>query len=145
MKNNNSIEYNRERGKRKAVGPKEITISFSWSKLDPVQGQSIDQWEKDGLLSKLAKRLQQIGQYESSQALALQLIKQYTKVGFPEKSLFKEPKHLTPMYWAVIHLTPTSKEVVAGFIEDNVFYIVFLDKEHHFWPTDIQNRGKNRK
>lgn len=47
--------------------------------------------------------------------------------------------------WAVIHIKPKSKEVVAGFLENDVFYIVFLDKEHNFWDTDLQDRNKNRK
>lgn len=137
--------YERIRGNREAVPQKEITISFSWTKLDPTQGQTIDNWEKEGLLSKLCKRLQQIGQFSSKQVLAQQLIKQYTQVGFPENSKFREPKHVNPPMWAVIHITPTSKEVVAGFIEDNIFFIVFLDKEHHFWPSNIQDRGKVRR
>jgi len=57
----------------------------------------------------------------------------------------KEPKHVTPDNWAVIHIKPKSKEVVAGFLENDVFYIVFLDKEHDFWDTDLQDRNKNRK
>lgn len=140
-----SNRYERKRGHKGAIGHKPTSISFSWSKLDANQGQTIDEWEKENLLSKLSKRLQQIGQYESSHALAQQLIKQYTKVGFPENSKFNKPNHVNPAYWAVIHITPTSKEVVAGYIEDNIFYIVFLDKDHHFWPTDIQSRGKNKK
>lgn len=59
--------------------------------------------------------------------------------------LRKEPKHVTPDNWAVIHIKPKSKEVVAGFLENDVFYIVFLDKEHDFWDTDLQDRNKNRK
>jgi hypothetical protein len=143
--NNKSRNYDRKRGHRVAVGQIQVSICFSWAKLDNTQGQTIDEWEKEELLSKLSKRLQQIGQYESTHALAQQLIKQYTKIGFPENSKFKEPNHVKPNYWAVIHLTQNSKEVVAGYLEENIFYIVFLDKEHHFWPTDIQSRGKNKR
>ena len=142
---NNSRNYDRKRGHRGVVGQTQISICFSWAKLDNTQGQTIDDWEREELLSKLSTRLQQICQYKSTHALAQQLIKQYTKIGFPENSKFKEPNHVKPNYWAVIHLTQKSKEVVAGYIEDNVFYIVFLDKEHHFWPTDIQSRGKNKR
>jgi len=143
MSNN---RYERKRGNRDKVLPKDSEISFSWTKLDNTQGQSIIEWEKLGLLSVLCHRLQQIGQYSSSEALAKLYIKQYTKIGFPEKSKFKEPKHITPPnYWAVIHITTNSKEVVAGFIEDNIFYIVLLDKDHHFWPTVIQDRGKTKR
>ena len=142
---NNSRNYDRKRGHRGVVGQTQISICFSWAKLDNTQGQTIDDWEREELLSKLSKRLQQIGQYESTHALAQQLIKQYTKIGFPENSKFKEPNHVKPNYWDDKKLKKKSKEVVAGYIEDNVFYIVFLDKEHHFWPTDIQSRGKNKR
>jgi hypothetical protein len=115
------------------------------TKLDPVQGQSLKEWEEVGLLATLLIRLQQIGQEEAQVCLNKQYIKQYTKIGFPENSGFKEPKHVSPAHWAVIHITPNSKEVVAGYLEDDVFFIVFLDMDHQFWPTDIQSRGKNRR
>jgi hypothetical protein len=141
--NNQSEQYLRKAGNRKAIGEKKRTISFSWEKLDASQGQTILDWEKDGLLSQFCTRMQQISQYEALAALANQLIKQYTQFGFPPDSKFLIPRHVTPVYWAVIHITPKSKEVVAGYIDDDVFLIVFLDKHHHFWPTNIQNRGKN--
>lgn len=135
--------YERKSGNRLAVGPKIRTISFSWEKLDANQGQRIYEWEEERLLSELCIRMQQISQYTKENALAQQLIKQYTQVGFPPNSEFNIPTHVSPAYWAVIHIKPTSKEVVAGYIENDVFYIVFLDKDHKFWPTDIQSRGKN--
>lgn len=136
---------NRKRGHRLAVDSKNPTISFCFSKMDKTQGETIELWERLGLLSTFIARTQQISNIEYQQVLAEQLIKQYTKVGFPENSEFKEPKHVNPNYWAVIHITPNSKEVVVGYLENNIFYIVFLDKEHKFWPTDIQNRGKNKR
>jgi|GEM_PF-693826 len=134
--------YERQSGTRLAVGPKTRTISFSWEKLSNIEGQTIQEWETKGLLSQLCLRMQQIGQNETSTVLANQMIKQYTQIGFPPNSKFTPPKHVNPAYWAVIHITPNSKEVVAGFIEFDIFYIVFLDCEHHFWPTNIQTRGK---
>jgi hypothetical protein len=145
-KNSKPIDrYERKAGSRQAIGEKKRTITFSWVKLDPAQGQNIKQWEDGSLLSQLCIRMQQIGQQNATNALAQQLIKQYTQVGFPPDSKFKVPQHVSPIYWAVIHITPNSKEVVAGYIEDDVFYIVFLDKDHHFWPTNIQDRGKTRR
>jgi hypothetical protein len=145
-KNNNPVNrYERRAGNRQAVGEKRRTISFSWEKLDVTQGQSILDWENEGLLSQFCTRMQQIGQYEAPAALAQQLIKQYTQVGFPPDSKFNIPRHVTPTYWAVIHITPNSREVVAGYIDSDVFLIVFLDKFHHFWPTNIQDRGKNKR
>lgn len=137
---------NRKRGHRFAVEPKKGIISFCFSKIDKTQGQTIEEWEELGLLSTFIVKTQQISNMEYQQALAQQLIKQYTKVGFPENSEFIEPKHVTPTYWAVIHLTQNSKEVVVGYLdENNVFFIIFFDKEHKFWPTDIQSRGKNKR
>lgn len=135
----------RKRGNRKAVESKRGSIHFSWQKIDVTQGQSIKEWEEAGLLSVFCERMRQIGGYLATQAIAEQLIKNYTKVGYPPKSKFKEPKHVSPGFWSVIHIKPKSKEVVAGYLEDNIFYIVFLDKDHHFWPTDIQTKGKKWK
>lgn len=138
-------QYERKAGTRQAVGEKKRTITFSWEKIDTVQGQSILEWENEKLLSQLCTRMQQIGQYEASVALAKQLIKQYTQIGFPPDSKFDIPRHVTPTFWAVIHITPKSREVVVGYIENDVFYIVFLDKLHHFWPSNIQDRGKQKR
>lgn len=144
--NNQDNRYERKSGHRLAVGVRARTISFSWEKLDKNQGQTPSEWEQEGLLSQLCIRMQQIGQFEATTALAQQYIKQYTQVGFPPNSKFEIPKHVTPTYWGVIHVTPNSKEVVAGYIENDVFYVVFLDKDHLFWPTrNIQDRGKNKR
>ena len=140
-------KFDRKRGHSEAIGDKnkKRRISFSIQYLDNTQGQSLKEWEAEGLLADLIIRTQQISQYTVEESLRCQFIKQYTKVSFPPTSKFKEPKHVTPDNWAVIHIKPKSKEVVAGFLENDVFYIVFLDKEHDFWDTDLQDRNKNRK
>ncbi len=138
-------QYENKPGKRKAKGPKQRKISFSWEKHIVSFGQDIKEWEDYKLLRPLMERLKQISQYSAPDALAQQLIKQYTKIGFPLCSNFDEPKHVKPSYWAVIHIKPNSKEVVAGYVENDVYYIVFLDKEHDFWPTNIQERGKTKR
>ena len=110
----NNPAYIREQGKRQAVGKKKRNISFSLSKHIPLQGQSCDEWEKLGLLSTLFTRIKFLGQFSVQEALQKQYIKQYTKVGFPPNSGFKEPKHLTAVTWTVMHITSSSKEVVVG-------------------------------
>ena len=140
-------KFDRKRGHSEAIGDKnkKRRISFSIQYLDNTQGQSLKEWEAEGLLADLMLKIQQISQHTVEESLRCQFIKQYTKVTFPPTSKFKEPKHVTPDNWAVIHIKPKSKEVVAGFLENDVFYIVFLDKEHDFWDTDLQERNKNRK
>nr|WP_314289561.1 hypothetical protein [uncultured Capnocytophaga sp.] len=141
----NKNKFDRKQGHLQALGAKKRSISFSFQYLDNTQGQTLKEWEAEGLLADFIERTQQISQYTVEESLRLQYIKQYTKVAFPPTSKFKEPKHITPDNWAVIHIKPKSKEVVAGFLENDVFYIVFLDKEHNFWDTDLQDRNKNRK
>lgn len=140
-------KFDRKRGHSEAIGDKnkKRRISFSIQYLDNTQGQSLKEWEAEGLLADLMLKIQQISQHTVEESLRCQFIKQYTKVSFPPTSKFKEPKHVTPDNWAVIHIKPESKEVVAGFLENDVFYIVFLDKEHDFWDTDLQDRNKNRR
>ena len=138
-------DYSRKRGHLLEKGAKGRTISFSFDKLDNTQGQTLKQWETDGLLADLCIRTQQISQHSVEECLRQQYVKQYTKVEFPPKSKFKEPTHVTPANWAVIHIKPKSKEVIVGYLEDDVFHIVFLDTDHAFWDTDIQDRGKNKK
>jgi hypothetical protein len=36
--------------------------------------------------------------------------------------------------WASLHIK--GKERIAGHIIGNVFYVVFLDKDHRFWRTE---------
>lgn len=130
--------YLRSHGTQKARSPKQRKLTFSISKHLPNQGQTFEDWDECGLSILLWKRLKHAGQFTSVEARQ-DCIKEYTKVEFPPGSKFKQPTHITGVTWAVMHLKPNSKEVVVGYIEDDVFYIVFLDKEHQFWPTSLKN------
>ena len=129
----------REQGNRSKVGAKVCNITFSLSKHVTAEGQSIEEWNELGLLGQLNLRMKYVGQHPTLYVRQNQLIKEYHKVEFPPNSGFTHPKHVGDVTWAVMHLTPTSKEVVAGYIEDDVFYIIFLDKEHQFWPSKLKN------
>ena len=136
----------RQQGNKPDKGPKKRIINFNLSKIIPDQGQTLDQWNEEDLLIKLNVRIKQIGSMSREEVLHQKIIKEYPgKVGFPLDSNFNKPTYLNPDRWAVMHLTNNSKEVVAGFLKNDVFYVVFLDKEHDFWPTDLQNRGKTRR
>lgn len=131
--------YIRQQGNREARGKKKRFLSFSFTKLITTQGQTIEEWETLGLLSILNLRFKFIGQFSVQEALQKVYIKQYTKVNFPLKSGFIQPNHISNVTWAVMHLTNTSKEVVAGYVEDDIFYVVFLDKDHDFWPSTLKH------
>jgi len=57
---------------------------------------------------------------------------------FPPDSSFRHPKHIAEdAVWASLHIQ--GKECIAGHLIDNIFYIVFLDKEHKFWPSKLKH------
>ena len=120
------------------TGKREPLIVLSFKHFDLNQGQSFEEWEKENLLALAVNRLRQVCELTVAQAGAGQVIKQYTKVGFPPNSAFKHPKHVMPdVTWSCMHIQ--GKECVIGFFEDNVFHIVFLDKNHEFWKTEKKN------
>jgi hypothetical protein len=131
--------YLREQGNRNAKVKKQRCITFSLSKQIQGEGETIEQWSEQGLLETLMLRMKYVGQLTIYEAKQNKYVKEYHKVDFPENSKFSEPKHVQNVTWAVMHITDKSKEVVAGYIEDDVFYIIFLDKEHAFWPTTLKN------
>ena len=131
--------YLREQGNRDANEKKKRCITFCLSKQIQGEGETIKQWGELALLESLLLRLKYVGQLTIYEAKQQKYIKEYHKVAFPDNSKFTEPKHVQNVTWCVMHLTDNSKEVVVGYIEDDVFYIVFLDKEHNFWPTSLKN------
>ena len=135
----NDPAYLREQGNRGAVGKRERYVTFSLSKHIQGEGQTIEEWNDLGLLGTLLLRIKAVGQHSALDVRRQEMIKEYHKVDFPPNSGFTHPKHVGAVTWAVMHITPTSKEVVVGYFEEDVFYIVFLDKDHRFWPSSLRN------
>ena len=127
--------YKREfKGVEPKQGKREPFIVLSFKNIDRNQGQSFEEWENGNLLALAANKLSEVCQLSVGQATAQQIIKPYTKVGFPPTSGFTHPKHILPdVIWCSMHIQ--GKECVIGYFEDNIFHIVFLDKEHEFWIT----------
>jgi hypothetical protein len=117
---------------------RETFIVLSFRDFDINQGQDFEEWEGDKLLALMINKLRAICQITMAQATAQQIIKPYTKVDFPPESAFTHPKHVLPdVTWCTMHIQ--GKECIIGHIEDNIFHIVFLDKEHEFWITKKKN------
>jgi len=115
--------------------PKRFVV-FSLKDFDINQGQSFENWEQERILSNLLNRLREICSYSIEEALAKQIIKIYDN--FPAESDFKYPKHVPEgVNWGTIRIK--GKERIAGYVEDNVFYVVFLDEDHRFWITKKKN------
>lgn len=106
---------------------KNFRVSFEY--LDKNQGQTFQDWERTGLLSKMNDTLASYCK-ESIRAKQGDKFKEYGE--FPSKSGFFHPKHVDKdVNWSVLHIT--GKAVLGGFISGNTFFVVFLDKDHQFW------------
>ncbi len=110
-------------------------LSFKY--LDTMQGQRFIDWEKEGILSKAMDTLSNY----CRDTIPNQTGNSFTIYGgFPPKgkTKFSHPKHVPPdANWARIHVQ--GRECVAGHVHHNVFYVVFLDKEHKFWINKLKH------
>ncbi|MCB9234131.1 MAG: hypothetical protein H6581_20920 [Bacteroidia bacterium] len=130
-----SSSYQRERNVLETrKGRKEPLIVLSFKDFDRNQGQSFKEWEQAELLALAVNKLHAVCQLTVGEATSQQVIKRYTKVGFPPESGFVHPRHILPeVTWCSMHIQ--GKECVIGYFEENVFYVVFLDMDHEFWKT----------
>ncbi len=111
--------------------PKKLIV-FSLKDFDINQGQTFKEWEKKEILSKLMTRLREVSSFSIIEAQQNRTLTIYGD--FPKKTDFTHPKHVPHgVKWAVISIQ--GKERIAGYIEENIFYVVFLDKDHRFWIT----------
>jgi hypothetical protein len=112
-------------------------LLFSLKDFDITQGQSLESWEKEGLLSRSLELIKAHSDKTIPEA-EKNMLKIYNELNgrMPLKSGFKYPNtvKIEPPVWASLRFG--GKERIIGHIVDNIFYIVFLDKEHHFWPAE---------
>lgn len=122
----------REERHVEGIAPK---VVFSLKDIDKNQippGQSYEEWAGNGFLPYLLEKLEYISQKTMAEAIQEGYIKVYGD--FPPRSEFRHPAYIAAdVRWAVIMNIKGQKGRVAGHIIDNVFYIVFLDMEHHFY------------
>lgn len=141
MPRNKKLKHQSQRDKSLLAGQSSSLVGndkysknfrFSFEYLDPNQGQSFTDWEKDKLLVKM---LETLSCYCKEPIISKQG-KNFKEYGeFPSKSGFKYPKHIDKdVNWGALHIT--SKVVLGGFVQGNTFFVVFLDKDHQFWISE---------
>ncbi|MDD2424284.1 MAG: hypothetical protein PHG34_08760 [Candidatus Cloacimonetes bacterium] len=109
-------------------------LVFGLKFLDRSQGQDFQDWEANKILSKALDRISGLCSMTLQQAISSQIVTIYGN-GLPPNSRFKIPQNLPDdTEWASIRIQ--GKERIIGFIENGfVFQVVFLDKEHLFYPS----------
>lgn len=119
-------------------GKKEPFIVLSLKNFDINQGQSFEEWQEVELLALAFQKLRSLCEYTIPQATSLGILKIYTKVPFPPESEFLHPKHVPDdVDWSSMHIG--NKPCIIGYFEDNIFHVVFLDKDHEFWISKKKN------
>ncbi len=122
------IEGSREL--RSPQRPRFIVLSFRH--LDPAQGQSLKDMEEHGLLAKAMERLRSLCNYSLPEATVNGIVSLYKE--FPEGSGFTYPLYVPGnVKWASVRVESIPR--VIGYFEENIFYIVFFDEFHAFWPS----------
>lgn len=130
----------REEKKVKEDLPK---VVFSFKDFDVKQippGQSYSEWQKNELLAYMVEKFGEICKYSIAEAQQQGMIKIYGD--FPVSSGFKYPNTVVQekdIKWAVIMKIKGQEPRVAGHIIGNVFYVVFLDAKHVFFPSKLKN------
>lgn len=139
--------YQRQQGTKEPKGKKttdkKVVISYIY--LDRKQGQTLEQWDRAaGRLLRWENIIQRLNTLTVEQVLKQQVIIKYNNLdvdqfNMPKNSGWKYPAHLNPfnIIWCKIIVMQLVR--VIGFMDDNVFYVVFLDEKHEFYPTEPKN------
>jgi hypothetical protein len=131
--------YQRSRNTREERNVKEDLpkIIFSFKDFDVRQippGQIYADWEEERLLSAFCKKMEDVCKMNIVEAQQQGVLKIYGD--FPTESEFKHSQYIADdVKWAVIMDIKGQKGRVAGHLIENVFYVVFLDKDHRFYIT----------
>lgn len=141
LNNNKAKTRDDDSFKRKANTRQEFSedryklLCFNFKYIDKNQGQTFEEWEEEKLLSIMMERFKHLSDNNIMEAQKGIL----TLYGdFPSKSNFNYPSYIPDnVNWASIRLQ--NKERVIGFVKDNIFYVVFLDKDHGFWLSEKKN------
>jgi hypothetical protein len=117
------------------IKPQNFTVSFEDFDDSQKSASGFRDWQKIGLLSTM---LEVLKGYCCSPLLSSLDGNKFTIYGdFPpaSKTKFEKPNHVSPdAEWGRIHIN--NKPVIAGHIVNNTFYVVFLDKYHHFYISE---------
>jgi hypothetical protein len=129
-------ELRRDRGAEplRSGEPRRLIV-ISFKELDPNQGQRLEVWQSEALLAKAVDLLRALCEFTPEEAKTNGHLKHYGPDCIPEDSHFTHPRHVrADAQWCSLRVQ--GKPRVIGHLVDNVLYVVFLDKDHEFWPSE---------
>lgn len=116
------------------------SISFKYFKnIDIAPAQSINTWKAEDRIFDMLLALKDISSNHATivQTSRLTLYEEYPS---KDKNEFTLPENLpSDIKWGTIQNIGGQKARIAGFLKDNIFYLVYLDKNHRFWITKPKN------
>lgn len=105
---------------------------FDFNQCPP--GQTLEKWQNEKMLDKLIRKFMDVCACTRPEALQKGILKIYC--AFPANSQFKIPSHIQgDVEWGTIQRIGGQKPRLAGYIIGSIFYPVFLDKNHLFFPS----------
>ena len=114
-----------------------LSFSFKYFKDYDEVGQSLATWASSDLIGALITKLHHISTVNITELQTQKSLTNYKSFPPAGKTHFSCPDNLSKDdSWGVIRNIGGQKKRVAGFLRDNIFYIVFLDRDHKFWPSD---------
>lgn len=119
---------------KKELLPSDSNIVFSFSDFDSTQGTSI----KD-FCSKYCENLLERFQHYSKLTISTAQQHGLTIYGnFPKNSEFNFPSYVSPeANWAKFDLGNVPR--IIGHIVHNIFFVIFFDGDHQFFPSEKKN------
>ncbi len=137
----NDVQRNRDKtvGTRTASNNQGLlNLVFSFEFFDTNQippGQTFLEWEEEGFLSAFLEKLRHLSALNRTTAQQGNRSPLEIYGEFPSNSDFRLPRFTIPenAEWGTIRYVGHQIRRVAGFIVGNVFYVVFLDKNHKFY------------
>jgi len=119
------------------------SISFRYFKnTDSPPAQSINTWKNEDKILNMLLALQYISSNNASDVQTTGKLSLYTDEYPPkDKNEFPLPDNLPSGInrWGTIQNIGGQKARIAGFLKDNIFYLVYLDKEHKFYKSKLRN------
>lgn len=129
-----------EKKKQERVESYNFRVSFQYLDHSQKPACSFKDWQKVGLLSHALEVLTGYCKRPLMEQVDGIKFALYGDFPPPEKTKFRKPEHVPEdAHWGRIHIN--GKSIIAGYVVHHTFYVVFLDKHHHFYLTKKQ-RGE---